>query len=421
MSEIQPVSLRVYVNFGPTIPELEVVMNRIFSLALLLALASTSIFSQQAFNTVLRSRVQYPDALLNDIWGYTAPDGTEYALVGKRNGVSIVSLADPDNAVEVDVIPGQQSVWRDLKAFGDYAYVVADQGNEGLTIIDLSTLPDSVTWTHNNLQPPGGGTLNRAHNIYIDTETGLAYISGSNLNGGGMLIYDIASNPGSADFVAFAPNIYAHDVYVQDGRMYASEINIGRLAIYDVSDPRDVTFIGERETPFAFTHNAWTTADGNYVFTTDERADAPVAAYDISDPSTPVLIDEFRPGRSVGSSVIPHNVHVLNEYLAISYYTDGLEIVDVSVPDNGIEVAYYDTWLGGDGGFNGSWGAYPFLPSGLVLATDIANGLFVIEVDYKRGARLKGLISDADLGTPLNDVTVTLSSPENANTATDAA
>ncbi|MEL6140658.1 MAG: carboxypeptidase regulatory-like domain-containing protein, partial [Bacteroidota bacterium] len=235
------------------------------------------------------------------------------------------------------------------------------------------------------------------------------------------LIYDIASNPGSADFVAFAPNIYAHDVYVQDGRMYASEINIGRLAIYDVSDPRDVTFIGERETPFAFTHNAWTTADGNYVFTTDERADAPVAAYDISDPSAPVLIDEFRPGRSVGSSVIPHNVHVLNEYLAISYYTDGLEIVDVSVPDNGIEVAYYDTWLGGDGGFNGSWGAYPFLPSGLVLATDIANGLFVIEVDYKRGARLKGLISDADLGTPLNDVTVTLSSPENANTATDAA
>ena len=27
--------------------------------------------------------------------GYTAPDNTEYALVGAYNGLSIVSLADP--------------------------------------------------------------------------------------------------------------------------------------------------------------------------------------------------------------------------------------------------------------------------------------------------------------------------------------
>ena len=94
-------------------------MNRLNLLGVFLLLTFTSTFSQ-AFNTVLRDRVTF-DAALNDIWGYVAPDSTEYALVGKRNGVSIVSLADPDNAVEVATIPGDQSVWRDLKTFGEYA------------------------------------------------------------------------------------------------------------------------------------------------------------------------------------------------------------------------------------------------------------------------------------------------------------
>ncbi|RMF21016.1 MAG: hypothetical protein D6765_16110, partial [Bacteroidetes bacterium] len=41
------------------------------------------------------------DTELNDIWGWVAPDGTEYALVGTREGVSIVSLAEPGAPQEV--------------------------------------------------------------------------------------------------------------------------------------------------------------------------------------------------------------------------------------------------------------------------------------------------------------------------------
>jgi choice-of-anchor B domain-containing protein len=390
----------------------------LFLLAMVLATLTTN-FSQ-AFNTTLRGQLSYSQNL-NDIWGYAAPDGTEYALVGTRTGFSIVSLADHDSPVEVAFIPGDASTWRDIKTYGTYAYVTTDTGDDGLLIVDLSDLPNSAPFEYVNVGIAGSDdVLLTAHNIFIDTLSGIAYISGGNYNGGGMVLYDVATNPGEAIFVNAAPNIYSHDVYVQDNLMYASEIFDGNLAIYDVSDPLNIGLLGTRVTPFAFTHNAWTTADGNYVFTTDERGDAPTAAYDITDPGNPVLIDEFRPSRSVGSGVIPHNAHVLNEYVIISHYTDGLEIADASVPGNMVEVAYYDTWGGGNGGFSGCWGAYPFLPSGLVLATDITNGLYVVEVDYKRAARLKGNVTDANTSAMLNNVSIAIDSPEEAAAATDA-
>lgn len=373
----------------------------------------------QNFNTTLRDDLDY-NVPVNDVWGYAAPDGTEYALVGLGNAVSIVSLANPDSIYELHRIPGMQTTWRDLKTFGEYAYVVSDATTEGLLTVDLALLPDSITYSYDNVPRPDGSLFRSAHNIYIDPETGYAYTAGGNLNSGGMVIFDVGTYGDSVVFVANAPSVYAHDVYVQDGRMYASQIFDGTLGIYDVSDVDNIIAVGERQTPFDFTHNAWTTADANYIFTADERADAPIAAYDISNESDPVLLDEFRPERSLNSGVIPHNVHVLDEYLVVSYYTDGLEIADASVPDNIIEVGYYDTWLGSDGGFNGNWGAYPFLPSTLVLASDRSTGLYVVEVDYVRGARLHGTITDGILGTPLNQVSVEISGPDEQGTATDA-
>ena len=45
------------------------------------------------------------------------------------------------------------------------------------------------------------------------------------------------------------------------------------------------------------------------------------------------------------------------------------------------EIAYYDTSPDYEGGeFEGCWGAYPFLPSGLILATDQQTGLHILEI-----------------------------------------
>ena len=379
----------------------------------LLATTSQQLLSQ--LNATLRANLPF-NVMVNDVWGYVAPDGTEYALVGRNDGVSIVSLANPDAPVESVFVPGVSSIWRDIKTYGTHAYVTADgQNSDGLMVIDLSNLPDSAPSEVFTYEIPGtpGGTFRRAHNLYIDVPTGMLYTAGSgSANSGGVIIFDLTQDPAHPTFVASAPSVYAHDVYVQNGVAFASEINRGVLSIYDVTDPEDIGLLGSTPTPYTFTHNAWTNAEGTIVYTTDEKRNASVAAYDISEYDDIRLLDEYRPLTSLNTRTIPHNVHVIDDYLSISYYTDGLRVVDASDPTNLVEVANYDTWLGPDGEFYGAWGAYPFLPSGLTLISDMQTGLYVVEVDYKRAARITGTVTLDETGEPVADARVELLAPQ---------
>ncbi|MBV6656091.1 MAG: choice-of-anchor B family protein, partial [Mameliella sp.] len=337
----------------------------------------------------------------------------EYAIVGLQLGVSIVSLEDPENAVEVARIPGQFSTWRDMKTWGHFAYITTDQGGttEGVTVIDLSQLPEAAPYYHWTPDLEGLGLLQTCHNIYID-EFGYAYLAGCNLNSGGMLILDVDTETGEPELVTAAPPVYAHDVYVVNNHMYSSEIYVGNMTVYDVSDKQNIQALGTRETPFSFTHNVWLNEDETVAFTTDELADAPVAAYDVTNFSEIEELDQYRPIGSLGSGVIPHNVHVWDDYLLISYYSDGGRVVDASRPENLIEVGNYDTWLGADGGFSGAWGLYPFLPSQTVLVTDISNGLYVLQPDFKRACWLEGMVTDSITQAPINGATVVIDSEQ---------
>lgn len=375
-------------------------------LSLFLVSFSLTMFAQ--LNTSLTGQLQY-NQQLNDVWGYVAPDGTEYALVGLIDGVSIVSLTDPANPTEVAFLPGLNSTWRDLKTFGEYAYVTTE-AQQGLQVIDLTDLPNSApffNWKPSTGGGIGGTTLGSCHNIYID-DLGVAYLAGCNLNNGGMLFVDVATTPGSPELIAMGDPRYSHDVYVRDNIMYSSDINDGFFSITDVSDKQNTNLLATRPTPFNFTHNTWLSDDSQTIFTTDETGNAPVAAYDISDLDNIELLDEFRPLATINQGVIPHNVHVLNDFLVISFYTDGLVIVDASDPSNMIEVGNYDTFTGPGAGFGGAWGAYPFLPSGLILVSDQSSGLFVVEPDYQRAAYLEGNVLDVDTNNPIADAKVNI-------------
>lgn len=376
-----------------------------------------STLSHGQLNVSLVSNLTYSDEL-NDIWGYVAPDDTEYALVGLTTGLSIVSLADPANPVEVQFIPGPVSNWRDIKTFSNYAYV-SNETDQGVLVVDLSGLPNSISSTkwEPTLPEFDNAQLKTIHNLYIDE--GRLFIAGANhqVNNGGVIIADIMTDPANPQLIGNTPNIYSHDVYVRDNKVYSSEIYAGELSIYNISDLNNVTLIGSTPTPTSFTHNAWLSDDSNVVFTTDEVRNASVAAYDISDLGNIEKLDEYRPLNSLNQDVAPHNVHVKQDWLVISHYTDGLRVVDAARPDNLIEVGFYDTFSGEDGGFEGNWGAYPFLPSGLVLLSDISNGLFVVNPNYLRAAYLEGNITDANTNMPVSDVDVYIVTPEK-NTGT---
>lgn len=361
-------------------------------------------------NATLVSNFDYSEQV-NDVWGYVSPDGTEYAIVGLETGVSVVSLADAANPVEVGRTTGDGSPWRDMKTYGQYAYVTADRGSDGLTVIDLTMLPQSISFKNNLYEVPGFTPLfRRAHNIYIDTVAGLAFTAGGNqnVNSGGMLIFDLNTDPLTPELIAVGPAIYSHDVYVRDSFMYASEIFRKDLAIYNIADLQNIREVGRTRTPFGFTHNAWPSDGGGVVFTTDELPNASVAAFDVSNLDDLRLLDEYRPLTSLNTNTIPHNVHVIGYWLSISYYTDGLRVVDAADPTNLIEVANYDTWPGVSGDYNGNWGAYPYLPSGLTLVSDRQTGLYVVDVNYKRAARVAGTVSNAANGQPINEARVEL-------------
>ena len=52
-------------------------------------------------------------------------------------------------------------------------------------------------------------------------------------------------------------------------------------------------------------------------------------------------------------------------------------------------------------GLNGCWGAYPYLPSGNILATDIEEGLYVFKPTYERGCYLEGSVTDLYTGSQI--------------------
>ncbi len=382
--------------------------NYWFTIAICISIFfNTSLFAQpQDFNLTAVGQLSYTQEL-NDIWGYVDGTGVEYALVGTRTGTSIVSLATPSNPTEVLFIPGFTSIWRDLKTWGDYAYVTTDQGQDGLLIIDLSPLP-SGTPTYRFWRPEltingTTDTLNKAHNLYID-ESGYCHIAGSNVNRGETIIFDVFSTPGTPIIQGATDPFYAHDAYARGDTLWTSDINDGLFSVYDISTPTAPNLLARQATPRDFCHNAWISDDGNSLFTTDEKSNAWIGSYDVSDLSN---IQELDRWRTPNEDVIPHNVHTYNDFLVTSYYTDGLIILDASRPDNLIEVARYDTYNGTPStGFHGAWGAYPFLPSGLILVSDINTGLHVLQPNYQRAAWLEGLVTDQSNNAPLFDVEV---------------
>lgn len=346
---------------------------------------------------------------LNDIWGYTDEDGNEYAIVGCFDGTSVVDISDPTTPTEVAWIPGMNSIWRDIKTVGDYAYVTTE-ANEGLLIIDLSPLPASTVLPTAYYTGPAGDPWQSAHNVWADGEDGYVYICGANRGAGGVIILDVSVDPMAPVEVGVYDTWYAHDIYVRNDTGYASHVYDGFFSIVDLTDKSAPAFINSAPTIDGVSHNAWLSLDGNYLFTTDEDPDGYIASYDISDPMDIILVDQIQ--SSPGSAIIPHNVHVLGNYLVTSYYTDGVVVHDASDPTNLVEVANFDTSPIFSGPtYNGCWGVYPFFTSELLVAADTEEGLYVLGTDFLYASYLEGIVTDIDTDLPLNGVEITITGP----------
>lgn len=355
----------------------------------------------------------------SNIWGYKQGN-KEYALLGctgsstLTDACAIIDVTSASNPVTLFKVPGPRSIWREIRTWQHYAYITTEHSSNtfGVTIVDLQYLPDSIK----TKQYTANGLISNVHALHIDN--GFLYLYGANnsVSLSGALIIDLA-DPWNPTVAGAYTGKYVHDGIVRNNKLYAGEINNGTFSIVDVSNKAAPVVLNSQTTPFAFTHNTWLSSNNNFLYTTDEKKDAYVTSYDVSDPTNIKEMDRYR--KQYANGAIPHNTYVLNDslvtgnstdFLLTSYYTEGITIVDAAHPDNLVEVAHFDTSPTSGEGYTGAWGVFPFLPSGKVLVSDMELGMYVLQPNYQRACYIEGTITDLQSGLPIPDATVIFSS-----------
>ncbi len=376
---------------------------RFLTLVVLLVAVHARSFAQ---NTQLRSTVSYPGQTLANVCGWTSPDGREYALVGASKGLGIVEITNPDAPVNIVQIPGPDNLWKEIKVYSHYAYVTSEGGG-GVQIVDLSGLP-SANLEYHNYTGTGeiASQIGAIHALHIDVTKGFMYTYGGNFTTG--LVHDLNTDPYNPVYVGRFDQLgYIHDGYADNDTLYACHIYSGLMSMVDMTDKANPVLLGSVETPGKFTHNAWIHSSRKHVFTTDEATPSFVTSYDVSDPTDIKELDRFTIDNGNGS--IGHNVHIINDFAVTSWYTGGVVITDVKRPDIMVKVGQYDTWAGTGPDFDGCWGAFPYFPSGTIIATNIDPGeLFIITPTYQRACYVEGFVTDGCTGAPLSGATLTI-------------
>ncbi len=329
------------------------------------------------------------DNAYNEIWGYAA-DGREYAIIGSTLGTHFIDVTDPSNIEEVQFVEGAvaspQIIHRDYHDNKGYLYAVADEGSQStLQIIDMSGLPDAVTVVYDSKE-----YIRRSHNIFIDPASDILYsliCGGDDIGYTPMRLFDI-SNPEIPTPIAHFTNIggfefsQVHDAFIKNDTAY---MNCGPdgFCIAEFSDPTNpqlISFLNPGDyMQSGYNHSGWLDDDGETYYMADETHGMDIKVIDVSDLPDLEVVNFFNAG-SEHPDEIPHNLIARNDYLYVSYYYDGLQVYDISDPQNPVRFKFFDTYLEDNvGSYHGAWGVYPLLPSGNILVSDMQSGLFVFE------------------------------------------
>ena len=329
---------------------------------------------------------------VSDVWGYTDETGVEYAVVGYRYGTYIYDVSsNPEQPILVSDIAGPSNndyyYHRDYKTYGEYLYIVNEMsgGDTGMQIVDLSPLPQNVP---NQLNTYTG--FSRSHNLWIDSESGYAFIEHQYPDN--IHIADV-SNGDSPEYAGTfgTQGNNCHDIFTRDNLAYISEGYSNQYGIYDISDINNITLLATIPV-VGYAHNAWLNDSGTHLITTEETSGITVKVWNVTDLNNINLISEY-----LGENNLAHNVHVKNDQLFISHYTTGIKIVDIYNPEKPVEVAAYDTYTDNDqDGFYGCWGAYPFAENNYVYASDMQYGLFILDYNPVYAGWSSGYVYDSD-------------------------
>jgi len=342
-------------------------------------------------------------------------DGT-HAFVANPSGVRSVDVSDPTNpevvATRERILEeeGEPMEWvMDCKVHGDRLLVVAPNrssgGYHGLALFDVSTPSDPVlTRSYRTTYP--------IHNCFLDGR--LAYLARAS----GFEVVDVGpEQPRRVGrwSVTDADEAYGsvgrrftatHDLYVQDGRAYVANWDLGTFVV-DVRDPTDpehlatvsarpVADLEDPENDDEFLeppgndHYVQPTDDGSILaigmesWTIDPPADGAddpggpsgIELWDVSDLDSPSQVGAIEPpdppageqslrDEADGYWTTAHNFDVVGDYLYSSWYQGGVRVHDVSDPSDPEQVAAWE-----DGEATSFWTARLAVPGEYLVASD---------------------------------------------------
>jgi choice-of-anchor B domain-containing protein len=357
-----------------------------------------AILSNAQSDLQLLGHLNLDSVTLAGCWHYVDDSGGEYALVGTSKGLSIVDISQPAIPVQRFKVPGIVNTWREVKTWGGFAYVGSEASGSGITIVDLRSLPDTIYWKVWKGDTAHVDFVVRSHTV--QAEAGYLYIFGSGPSTNGAVICDLV-DPWNPKIVGEYTKNYVHDGFIRGDTLWTSEIYVGQFGVVNIANRADPQLIITNPTPAAFNHNSNLSDDSKVLFTTDEKAGAPLAAFDVSDLQNITLLDTYYPSYKPTAEV--HNVRVLGNFLINPSYGGQLTIVDATRPSNLVETerALLGTSL--------VWDADPYLPSGIIFATARNEGLFIYQPKYKRAAYLEGKITDLTTGLPITGAKIEIS------------
>jgi choice-of-anchor B domain-containing protein len=389
------------------------------------------------------SQLGLSSGLGSAIWGWTdygaAGGPREYALYGLADKTSFIDITNPYNPQLIGYLPTAtgSSVWRELRTYGNHAFIVSDgNGAHGMQVFDLTKLRENsgvnyggsaiaYSTTPSSYYTRYTGTaanpLSNSHTIHINESTGRAYLfgtGGASGYSGGVYTVDV-TNPMSPTHVGgYTPptnggtSRYVHDgqaviyngpdaAYVGREILFAANARsssntaddtVSIVDLTNTSSPALLGAVGHADARYI--HQGWLTPDHRYFIVNDELDEyynvtvMKTHVFDVSDLDNPVY---------KGGWVHPHNSRVIDHNLFIrqtpyglmafeSNYTMGLRVIrldDLSgLTPQMTEFAWFDTYPADDGiaNFNGQWGNYPFFDSGIIIAGDRQNGLFILSM-----------------------------------------
>ncbi len=286
----------------------------------------------------------------------------------RQGGLTVFDVRNPAAPVKVKTVQFDgDGYWNGVWAKGNALYVASAQ--TGLIVFDITepANPRFVTSL-----PSGGGNN---HTVFVDGNRLYATVDTS------VVLFDITTptQPVELNRYSSADGFsFPHDMLAIGDRLYVNFADVG-YDVVDVSDPTQLRTLGNFSYPYQYSHaNAVGTFAGRTLsFMGGEGPGEHLRVLDITDPANIVKIGRFQ----LREPVSIHNMLLVGKKLYLSWYQEGVRVLDVSNPTQPTLAAYYNTFREADSTqsvyFEGAIGIR--VPGdGYIYAVDTARGLFIL-------------------------------------------